>query len=535
MVTAFYRNIRLLILTIVLVLVWGFLSFQSLPRQEDPELVSRIAVVQTSYPGANAERVESLVTEVIESELSELEEIAVLSSDSRAGFSTVSVELIDTIDNAQPVWAKVRNELDSAAARLPEGTSEPELDEAKIKAYTVITALTWNLPGEPNYAVLGRYADELALQMRGINGTEEVELFGDPSEEIVVEVDAPNLSALGLSAQTLASRIRASDAKVTAGQLRSSQQDLSIEVQSELETLEQIRQIPIQTDSGQFARLSDIAQVSRGLRQPMTDVALVSNQPAIAVGILMESGLRIDQWASEVRTALADFEKTLPQGVRLDTIFDQSSYVEDRMDVLISNLVMGALLVVAVTLFTMGWRSAIVVGTALPITSLAVFGWMSVLGIPIHQMSVSGLIIALGLLIDNAIIAVDEIQVEMQQHGAKPVEAVARTVKYLKVPLFASTVTTVAAFLPIYLLPGAAGEFVGSIALNVIMALLCSLVLSLTVITALAGRILGRSAAKAEQLEASQKTGPVATVQRFLLRPDAWWTEGLSVPALARP
>jgi len=534
MVTAFYRNIRLLILTIVLVFVWGFLSFQSLPRQEDPELVSRIAVVQTSYPGANAERVESLVTEVIESELSELEEIAVLSSDSRAGFSTVSVELIDTIDNAQPVWAKVRNELDSAAARLPEGTSEPEIDEAKIKAYTVITALTWNLPGEPNYAVLGRYADELALQMRGINGTEEVELFGDPSEEIVVEVDAPNLSALGFSAQTLASRIRASDAKVTAGQLRSSQQDLSIEVQSELETLEQIRQIPIQTDSGQFARLSDIAQVSRGLQQPMTDVAIVSNQPAIAVGILMESGLRIDQWASEVRTALADFEKTLPQGVRLDTIFDQSGYVEDRMDVLISNLVMGALLVVAVTLFTMGWRSAIVVGTALPITSLAVFGWMSVLGIPIHQMSVSGLIIALGLLIDNAIIAVDEIQVEMQ-HGAKPVEAVARTVKYLKVPLFASTVTTVAAFLPIYLLPGAAGEFVGSIALNVIMALLCSLVLSLTVITALAGRILGRSAAKAEQLEASQKTGPVATVQRFLLRPDAWWTEGLSVPALARP
>ena len=145
------------------------------------------------------------------------------------------------------------------------------------------------------------------------------------------------------------------------------------------------------------------------------------------------------------------------------------------------------------------------------------------------------MIIALGLLIDNAIIAVDEIQMEMQQHGAKPAEAVARTVKYLKVPLFASTVTTVAAFLPIYLLPGAAGEFVGSIALNVIMALLCSLVLSLTVITALAGRILGRSEAKSEQLEHSEKTGSVAAVQRFLLRPGAWWTEGLSVPVLARP
>ena len=535
MADPFYRNVRLLILTVVLILTWGIFSFQGLPRQEDPELVSRVAVVQTAYPRADAERVEALVTEVIEAELAELDEIAVLSSDSRVGFSTVSVELADTIDNAQPVWAKVRNELDSAATRLPDGTSEPELDEAKIKAYTVITALSWDLPGEPNYAVLGRYAEELAVIMRGVNGTEEVELFGDPTEEIVVEVDAPNLAALGLSAQSLANRISESDAKVTAGQLRSSQQDLALEVQSELETLEQIRQTPIRTDSGQFARLSDIAQVRRGIQQPMTDIALVSDRPAIAIGVLMESDRRIDQWAEEVREAIADFENQVPQGVRLETIFDQSVYVKDRMGVLISNLVVGALLVVLVTLFTMGWRSALVVGSALPLTAMAVFGWMSILGVPIHQMSVSGLIIALGLLIDNAIIAVDEIQIEMQQHGADPATAVSRTVRYLKVPLLASTVTTVAAFLPIYLLPGAAGEFVGSIALNVIVSLVCSLLLSLTVISALAGRMLGRSQAKAEQLSHGNTTGPVAAFQRFILRPGAWWTEGVSVPRLARP
>ena len=535
MADPFFRNIRLLVLSVVLVLAWGFFSYQGLPRQEDPELVSRIAVVQTAYPGADAERVEALVTEIIEAELSELDEIAVLSSDSRVGFSTVSVELVDTIDNVQPVWAKVRNELDSAATRLPTGTSEPELDEAKIKAYTVITSLVWDLPSKPNYAIMGRFAEELAVKMRGVSGTEEVALFGDPTEEIAVEVDAANLAALGLSAQSLAGRITASDAKVTAGQLRSNQQNLSIEVQSELETLEEIRQIPIQTGNGQFARLSDVAEVHRGFQQPLSDVALVSDRPAIAVGVLMESGRRIDQWATEVRAALDEFEQQVPQGVRLETIFDQSVYVDDRMGVLISNLVVGALLVVAVTLVTMGWRSALVVGTALPLTSMAVFGWMSILGVPIHQMSVSGIIIALGLLIDNAIIAVDEIQIEMQQHGAEPGEAVAKTVNYLKVPLLASTVTTVMAFLPIYLLPGAAGEFVGSIALNVIVSLICSLLLSLTVIAALAGRMLGRSQEKAEQLSHENKTGPMAAVQRFLLRPGAWWTEGISTPRLARP
>ncbi|MEL6160891.1 MAG: efflux RND transporter permease subunit [Cyanobacteria bacterium J06623_5] len=537
MVKYFYSNIRLLILSIVLLLAWGLLSFQALPRQEDPELVSRVAVVQTAYPGADAERVEALVTEVIETELSELEEIAVLSSDSRVGFSTVSIELSETITEADPVWAKVRTELDEAESKLPVGTSEPDLVETKTQAYTLITALTWDLPSEPNYAILGRYADELALQLRGISGTEEVELFGEPTEEITVEINAPDLAALGLTAQSLASRIQTSDAKVTAGQLRSPNQTLAIEVQSELQTLEQIRQIPVQTDSGQFARLSDVARVSRGLQQPVPDVALVYDQPAVGIGVLMQSGRRIDQWATTVREVLADFEAQLPSGVRLATIFDQSGYVETRMDTLISNLVVGALLVVAVTLVTMGWRSAIVVGAALPITSLAVFGWMSILGVPVHQMSVTGLIIALGLLIDNAIIAVDEIQLEMQ-HGDTPLKAVIKTVNYIKVPLLASTVTTVMAFAPIYLLPGAAGEFVGTIALNVIMALITSLAVSLTIIPALAGRLLGESKAARQQLIEQQnghrpQAGMLSRIKRFLLRPGSWWAEGISLPTIA--
>ncbi|MEO1179949.1 MAG: efflux RND transporter permease subunit, partial [Cyanobacteria bacterium J06636_28] len=194
MVKPFYRNIRLLVLTIVMIVVWGFVSFQSLPRQEDPELLSRVAVVQTAYPGANAERVEALVTEVIEAELSELDEIVLLSSDSRVGFSSITVELNDSIIDAQPVWSKVRDELADAAASLPTGTSEPELDEADVKAYTLIASLTWQLTAEPNYAILRRYGEELALRLRGTAGTEKVELFGDPAEEIVVEVDAANLT-----------------------------------------------------------------------------------------------------------------------------------------------------------------------------------------------------------------------------------------------------------------------------------------------------------------------------------------------------
>ena len=533
MVRPFFTNLRLLILTVILILGWGLSAYQTLPRQEDPQLVSRSAVITAAFPGASSERVEALVTTVLEEELAELEEINVIASDSRVGFASVSVELLESIKNAQPVWSKVRDELDDAAIRFPAGASDPELDEVLIKAYTYVASLTWRLPGDPNYAVLRRYAEELGVLLRGAPGTEEVDFFGDPEEEILVEVDAPALVAAGLSPQQLADQISLSDAKSSAGQLRTPEQTVAIEVE-ELETTEQIRQLPVQIGAGQVTRLSDLAQVTRGVRDPLSDLAIIDGRPAIVVGAMMQSGQRIDQWSAAVAARVNGFRDRLPEGVTLDVIFDQSGYVSSRISGLLWNLVLGAGLVVAVTLVAMGWRSALVVGSALPLSVFAVLGWMTVFGVPIHQMSVTGLIIALGLLIDNAIVVVDEIQMELQ-HGEDALAAATKTVDYLKVPLLASTVTTIMTFLPIYLLPGSAGEFVGSIALGVILALVSSLAISLTVIAALAARLLGRSRAQSQRLMTQERRGLWGRAMLVLMRPGAWWNEGVSLPALARP
>ena len=522
MIKSFYKNTRLLILTFILIFAWGISAFQALPRYEDPELVSRVAVVNTSFPGASAERVEALVTEVLESEISEIEEIQTLESDSRVGFSSITVELVDAVKNAQPIWSKVRDEIADATPLLPPGARVPELEEIDVKAYSAIASLTWQGDSKPNYAILRRYAEELSVVLRGVEGTEKVEIFGDPEEEITVEIDAAKLVAVGLSPQALAQQIDLSDAKVTAGQLRSDRSNLAIEVDSELNTLERIRQIPIQNNAGQFSRLSDLAVVNRGIQEPPRDLALVGGQPAVVVGAIMKSGERIDRWAKVIKEELTEFEKTVPTGVSLDLIFDQSTYVEDRMGTLISNLVVGALLVMVITLFTMGWRSALVVSIALPLTTMMVLGWMSVLGIPIHQMSVTGLIIALGLLIDNAIVVVDEIQIEMAE-GVAPAKALVETVDYLKAPLFASTLTTILTFMPIALLPGAGGEFVGAIAVSVMMALISSLALSLTVIAALAARILANTSPEIEDTK----------TPNWLTNPNAWWNGGFTSPRLS--
>ena len=245
MTKLFYRNGRLLILTILLILVWGLSSFQVLPRQEDPELVKRTAVITTQFPGASAERVEALVTEVIESELSEIEEIKTIESDSRVGLSAVTLELQDAVKNADPIWSKVRDDLDDARRLFPQGVLEPELDEAEVNAYAVIAALVWERDEPPNYAIIRRYAEELKVAMNGVPGTEQVDLFGDPQEEIVVEVNQSDLAAVGLNVQQLSQQISNSDAKVTAGQLRSRTTNMPIEVESELDSTERIRQIPI--------------------------------------------------------------------------------------------------------------------------------------------------------------------------------------------------------------------------------------------------------------------------------------------------
>ncbi|WP_414620063.1 efflux RND transporter permease subunit [Calothrix sp. CCY 0018] len=539
MVLPFFRNIRLLILTFVLIIFWGLSAFQSLPRQEDPTQVARTAIVTTVFPGASAERVEALVTEVIESEMSEIEEIDTITSDSRVGLSTVSIELKQTVANTQPIWTRVRDKLADASPQFPPGVLEPDLNETETRAYAVIASLVWQGQTEPNYAILRRFAEELDVQLRGVGGTEKVDTFGFPSEEVTVEINPSDLASVGLTTQQLSQQILLSDAKTSAGQLRSPNNTLAIEVEGELDSLERIRQIPISsTNNGQFTRLGDIARVTRGVRLPVTDLALIGSKPAVALGVLMESGNRIDLWATQIRTLLDDFRTRLPNKVKLEVIFDQSGYVETRLNNLISNLLFSAFLVVVVTFVGMGWRSSIIVGAALPLTVFAVFGELQVFNIPIHQMSVSGLIIALGLLIDNAIVVVDEIQVELEA-GLKPKDAVVKTVDYLTVPLLTSSLTTILTFLPIGLLPGGAGEFVGSIAWGVIMSLVSSLAISLTVIAALSGRFLGKTITKNHHSPPKREsrkflTSKLSKLLSILKNPHAWWNSGFSSPFLGR-
>lgn len=497
MLNLFYRNRQLLILSIALIVVWGLSSFLTLPRLEDPEITPRFATVTTFWPGASAERVESLVSERIETELQEIEEIEEIDSTSSLGVSVVVVELNDAVPDVDPIWAQVRSKVEDTIPALPLDSLKPEFDQSELKASALIVALTWDLEGEPNYTILTRVAAGLEDQLRGIPGTDKVEVFGDPQEEILVEINQAELANLGLTTAEVARQLQASDAKVSAGTLRGEADEFLLEVDTQLETLAQIKTIPIRLGvAGQVTQLQDIAQATKGIRTPLDSLTLINGKPGITLSATVESQERVDQWAQLARQQIQDFQANLSDGMSVQVIQEQSQYVRQRLNGVITNLLISSVLVIGISVVMLGWRAALIVGTALPLVTLAVFGWMQGLGIPLHQMSITGLIIALGLLIDNAIIVVDEVQNRLRA-GLRGAIAVQETVQHLGIPLLASTLTTVFAFVPIATSKGGTGEFIGTIGLTVILALLSSLVVSLTIIAALTAIIgVGQSGSK---------------------------------------
>lgn len=482
----FYRNRRLLILLMALIAVAGLSSFYILPRMEDPVLTKRSALVQTRFPGADATRVESLVSEKIEEELREIDEIKELRSISRSGMSTITIELRDDVYEVDEVWSRIRDKIDDARVEFPSGAKEPDFEEMDVKAYALIVALVWDNPNPVNYAVLRRSAKQLEDRLRAVSGTEDIDTFGDPDEEILVEIQPDRVATLGLSVEQIARQVEASDAKLTAGLLRGQKSDLLIDVDSELDSLARIARTPVQFGSeGHSVQLGDIATIHKGVAQPLSSLVVADGKPAVTLGMFVRDSMRIDHWSQEAKNVIREFEQSLADDVQVQMLFDQNRYVEARLSGLIWNLLFGGLAVIVVIVFMMGWRNALVIGTALPLSAFMVLAGLRMLDIPIHQMSVTGLIIALGLLIDNAIVVVDEVRTKLHARMA-PEDAVISTVRHLAVPLLGSTLTTALAFAPIALMPGPAGEFVGSIAISVILAICSSFFLAMTVIPAIA-------------------------------------------------
>jgi multidrug efflux pump len=495
--TAFFRKGHLLVLSIIIILVAGMSAINTLPRLEDPRIDLRNVTVLTSFPGASAQRVEALVSDVLEDELRQLYEIKKIKSTSKAGFSSLSIELQDSIDNStnQQVFSKIRDGIDNAAKRFPAGASAPILEDIRgATAFTVLLSISAKYSANTQLTQVGRMANELSDRIRNVSGTELVLIYGEPVEEITVVINPQQLALTGLSLQEVSQRIEQADPKLPAGVIRNPFKDMRLQVSQPLDSIAVLAQIPIQTASGNYLRLQDIASIEKGPAMPFSEIALINGERTILIAARMQTTVRVDKWTEGVMSKLTQFNQEFGDSFTAEMVFEQNKYTEARLGELTSNLLLGSAVVMLVVLFFMGTRASCIVGLALPLcASFAVFS-LSFFNQQIHQMTIFGIIIAIGLLIDNAIVITDEIRLNLLDKNITRLAVLQKSVSHLFSPLLASTLTTILGFMPIFLLAGNIGDFIGPIAISVVMALIGSLAISLTIIAALAARYLPRDA-----------------------------------------
>lgn len=487
-------NPRYIALAIALIVVAGFAALSHLPRLEDPHFANRAAIVIVPFPGASAERIEALVAEPLETAIRQMPEVKHITSNARPGVSAIVVELKDSVDAAHTdqLWAELRDKVAQVESVLPAGAGQPQVDSDRNYAFTWIAALRWKDPTHTDPLRLSRYSEELANRLRNVSGTDLVKLWGEAEEEIQVKVDTVKAAAVNLDVPRVAGLIGGSDAKVSAGELSGSTRRQSIELIGGFDQVERVRQVPLLSlPEGGSLQLQDIADVYRGEPDSPSELAFFDGDRGVAIAARMLPDFRGDKWTADIRAVAAELSAALPEEIVLDELFVQERYTDIRLRELLGNIALGFCLIFVILLFTLGWRSAVVVALSLPLTMLFALAVMRFVALPIHQMSVTGLIVALGIMVDNAIVVADTVR-RYRLEGFSASAAAGKTLKHLWVPLLGSTLTTVLTFMPLALMPGPSGEFIGPIALAVIFSLAGSWLISLFLVAPIAGRWLSK-------------------------------------------
>jgi multidrug efflux pump subunit AcrB len=326
--TLFYRRGHLLVLSIVILLVAGLSALTTLPRLEDPRIDTRNALIITAYPGASAQRVEALVTDVLEDRLREIYEIKEVKSTSRAGISVITIETQDWVDNSSndALFSEIRDVISAASANFPDGVSAPVFDEKRgATAFTLLLALSADHPQTTTLTLTSRLADELTDRLRNISGTELVRIYGAPAEEINVSISPQKLAATGLTLHQVSQLIEQADPKLPAGVLDTQTRQLRFSVAKGLEGVAMIAAIPLINQEGRYLRVDDIAQITRGYATPRADIAMLDGEEVIFIAARMQTSLRSDVWTQRALEVVKNFNRDFAGTATADVAFEQNT------------------------------------------------------------------------------------------------------------------------------------------------------------------------------------------------------------------
>ena len=478
-----FQRQRVFALLLIFIFLSGIFALGSVSRQENPEIAQRWSVIQTVYPGASPARLETQVLEPMEAKLREVYEVDEIDSFASQGYGSTIIELKSEVSPRliEQVWSQVQDKLDESIFLLPVGV-KPRMVRSSGPPTTLMYALTWNGEGDMPLIMLSRIAEDLRQTLAYIDGSDRSFVFGAADEEVLIEIDNPKLSALGLSFQEVTKVLSQLDTKKPIGQITQGGKEVLIKSKDNLTSVVEVADLPIKTiNDFEIIRIGDIASVNKTPRDPPEEITLFNGQRAVLVDVRGVFGQRVDLYAGEISTLVDKFKSQLPPEISINKIYDESYYFNQKFNNLYSSILFATLIVTAISYFLLGFRSALIVGSVIPLTIFLVLYGCRLLDLPLHQTSMTGIIIALGLLIDNAIIVVEDFRYR-RRLGFSQREASFESFHHLWIPLSAATATTALAFFPIAAGEGPSSEFVGGMAKTVILSITSSLFLALYVV-----------------------------------------------------
>lgn len=466
------------LLVVALLMLNGIFAYFTLPAQEDPTITIREAIVSTQFPGMAPDRVEQLITRKLEEEIRIIPEVKEIKSSSSTGLSTIHVKIYDRYFNLDNIWQDLRNKVNNAQGKLPQGTLPSYVNDEFGDVSVITLALTADgFDMDEMYDIAQHIRDTLY----GVEGTKKIEILGAKAERIYLEASNAKLAQLGISPLALISELQKQNIVQSGGRVDTGSRSFIIEPTGNFNSIPDIENTYITIPGTEdFIALKDIVTIKKGYIDPPDKLAYFNGKPAIFFANAMLPEYNILEFAPRFKTKIAEIEHTLPIGYQLDIATYQADQVEKTVKGVSINVLQTLAIVLVVVILFLGLRTGLIVGAIVPLVMLVTLAIMQYSGIKLERMSLATLIISLGLLVDNGIVIAEDFKRRLEQ-GIDRYKAMVQGCKELAVPLLSSSATTILFFLPLMLAEHVAGEYTRSISLVILITLLSSWVLALTV------------------------------------------------------
>jgi multidrug efflux pump len=467
---------RALVLFMIIVLGGaGAYSYLNLGRAEDPSFTIKTMIVAAAWPGATASEMQTQVTDRIEKKLQELPYLDRVESYSQPGMSFIQVFLLDRTppSKVKELWYQVRKKVGDIRGDLPAGVVGPSFNDEYGDVYSALYMLTAD---GMSLADLKTRTEDIRQQLLRVPNVNKVDLIGERPQKIFIELNHAKLATLGITPQQIFDSVARQNAVISGGSVDTAADRINLRVTGAFSGAEAIAAVPVEANGRSF-RLGDIATVSRGYEDPATFLVREGGKPALGLGVSMQDGANIIKLGEDLKVAMEAITQTLPVGIEVTQIADQANVVEHSVSEFIETFVEALAIVLLVSFISLGWRAGIVVALCVPLVLAIVLTIMYALGIDLHRITLGALIIALGLLVDDAIIAIEMMVVKMEE-GWDRARAATFAWTSTAFPMLTGTLVTAAGFLPVGFAKSSAGEYAGGIFWIVGIALIASWVVA---------------------------------------------------------